>query len=260
MSEPSPSSPSILHRLFHPLHLGMAPGFDRHAGWVRSLPQLFRTPGGVVLRNARNEIREMEHDGVTFVVKSFAVPNIVNRVVYGIFRPSKAKRSFDYARLLNRAGVGSPPPVAWLTERSGFLFSRSYFVSLKSACPYTFQHFLDGLVPYGEDAVLQAVGRATARLHQAGMYHKDYSPGNILLGLQEDGRIRVELVDLNRMRLGPVGLERGCRNFDRLPATARMHRVLAEAYAQVRGYEAGACFARMRHYRTALAGTDDELN
>lgn len=255
------SSPVVgrLHRLFHPLRCEVAPGFGRHTAWVRTLPQLFSSECGVVLRNARNEIRELEHAGDTLVVKSFAVPNIVNRLVYGILRPSKAQRSFDYARRLNRAGIGSPTPVAWLTERAGLLFARSYYVSLKSVCPYTFQHFLDGLVPYEESAVLEAVAYTTARMHQADMYHKDYSPANILLGQQDGGGILVELVDLNRMHLGPIGLERGCRNFDRLPATARMHRLMAAAYARTRGFDTDTCFRLMQAARTALAGHNDEL-
>ncbi|MBF1075445.1 MAG: glycosyltransferase family 2 protein, partial [Prevotellaceae bacterium] len=47
---------------------------------------------------------------------------------------------------------------------------------------------------------------------------------------------------LNRMRLGTVSLERGCANFDRLEATPRQQRIMAEAYAAARGFDAETVF------------------
>ncbi len=52
----------------------------------------------------------------------------------------------------------------------------------------------------------------------------------------------MELIDLNRMRLGTVTLERGCANFDRLEATERQQRIMAEAYAAARGFDIETVF------------------
>ena len=66
--------------------------------------------------------------------------------------------------------------------------------------------------------------------------------------------MRLDIVDLNRMDIGPIDMEKGCKNFERLPATAHMHRVMAEAYAKARGYDAEACYRLMRHFRSTQPG------
>ena len=73
------------------------------------------------------------------VVKSFRTPNIINRWVYGVFRPSKAKRSFEHAQMLLDIGVGTPRPVGYLNIRKGLMFDRSYYVTYASECPHTYE-------------------------------------------------------------------------------------------------------------------------
>ena len=219
-----------IYRLLHPRSYRVAAGFGDLTTFVKALPYLFSVGEGRLLKKDRNEIREMSYRGRTLIVKSFAVPNIVNRLVYGLLRPSKAKRSFDYAMLLQERGIGTPTPVAWLTERRGLLFTRSYYVSLKSECEYTFQDVLDGRLD--SDDALEAVSRTTARLHDAGMMHKDYSQGNILIGLTERGEARIELVDLNRMRFfRKISVERGLQNlFERLHVGVRGRELMERTY------------------------------
>ena len=57
----------------------------------------------------------------------------------------------------------------------------------------------------------------------------------------DDGKISVELIDLNRLRFHPVSLEEGCRNFERLPMTPDMLKTTAEAYAAARGADPQEC-------------------
>ena len=44
------------------------------------------------------------------------------------------------------------------------------------------------------------------------------------------------------MRLGKVSLELGCAAFDRLEVDTSQQRVIAEVYAQMRGFDVEACF------------------
>ena len=74
-----------------------------------------------------------------------------------------------------------------------------------------------------------------------------------------DGSAKIEIVDLNRMYIGHIGLRRGCRNFERLPATPQMHRYMAEEYAKVRGFDAEKCFQLMSYYRSRQSGKIDNL-
>ena len=220
--------------------------------FMLSIPERFEAGEGIVVYKGRNELRRMSCGGHDLVVKSFHRPNVINRFVYGVFRPSKAKRSYEHACMYLAIGVGTPFPVGYLNVRRGMLFDRSYYVSLASTCPYVYNDLFYRHFDYA-DEVVRAVGRVTAALHEHGYAHKDYGRGNILFQKTEDG-VKIEIVDLNRMYIGPIGMKKGCKNLERLPATPHMHRLLAEEYAAARGFDAEECFKLMEHYRSTQPG------
>lgn len=206
------------------------------AGFVASLPERFERGEGEVIYDGRNQLRRFVVEGHRLIVKSFRVPNLVNRIAYGWLRASKAQRSFEYATRLRSIDIDSPAPVGWIAERSGLLFGRSYYACLESTLPYTYKDIMAGtLSPDLEHSALEAIGRTTARLHEAGMTHKDYSRGNILFGSAADGSISVEIIDLNRIRFGAVSIEAGLANlFERLPVTPEQHKIMESAYREAR--------------------------
>lgn len=238
-----------IYRLFHPRKVFVSKEYSGLTDYVKALPVLFRQEKGTVIYKGRNELREMNWNGTSVVVKSFRVPNLVNRIAYGLFRSSKAQRSFEYAEMLRREGIGSPAPVAYYTERNGLLFTRSYYVSLKSGCPYSYVNLMRGDYP-GQEEILRAIARTTAALHERGYLHKDYSRGNILFRRTEQG-IEVEIIDLNRIRFREVSMEEGCRNFERLPGTPEMFAILADEYAKARGFDAKECLNLILKYNNA---------
>ena len=69
--------------------------------------------------------------------------------------------------------------------------------------------------------------------------------------------IKLEIVDLNRMDIGPLDIKAGCKNLERLPATPQMHRWLAEEYAQARGMDTEECYQLMVAYRSTQPGKID---
>ena len=146
--------------------------------------------------------------------------------------------------------------MAWLDQRNGLLLDKSYYVSLLSDCPYRYEALFEQPFPCREQ-VLRAIGRQTAVLHEHGYAHKDYGRGNILFNPQPDGSVKLEVVDLNRMHLGKIGLKDGCRNFCRLPATVQMHRWMAEEYAKARGFDADTCYELIAAYRHADKGDEE---
>lgn len=98
-----------------------------------------------------------------------------------------------------------------------------------------------------------------ARLHVDTVYaHKDYGRANILFQKTPNG-ITIEIVDLNRMYIGPIDMKTGCKNFERLPATPQMHRWMAEEYAKARNFDVEKCFELMRAYRSVQPGKIDNL-
>lgn len=236
--------------------LELLPAYAALNDFILSLPQRFREGEGTLIHNGRNQLRRISYEGVDYVVKSFRRPNVVNRWVYGTLRASKAKRSLNNALLLQSFGIGTPQPVGYLNIRHGLSFGESYFVTIASTCPYRYEDLFTHNFPYA-DKVLRAIGELTALLHSNRLAHKDYGRANILFEELPDGQIRLELVDLNRMYHGELDITKGCKNFERLPATPHMHKLLAEGYATARGFDAEECFRLMQQFRSTQPGKID---
>lgn len=228
-----------ISRIIHPRRVFVGDDFQDLSSFVRVLPVHFEN-GGTLIYEGRNKLKEFEIHGRKLIVKSYQLPHLINRIVYNSFRASKARRSYQYAQMLRKAGIGSPAPVGFYSTGTWLLFGRSYFVSLKSECPYTYRNLLEETFTGDKEKVLRAIACTTAALHENGFLHKDYSGGNILFRETDKG-IEVEIIDLNRMRFGKVDIETGCKNFERLPGTHEMFVILADEYAKVRGFDADRC-------------------
>lgn len=230
-----------LRRFFFPQPVTVSRSFESLQGFVALLPAYFRTRvEGRVIYRGRNELREFDCGGHKVVVKAFCKPSFINRIAYGVFRKSKAQRSFEYAMLLRSHGIGSPAPIGWTSRRCALLFADSYYASLRSELPYTYIDLMtEGRVPEAE-TLLREVGRVAGRMHNLGMIHRDFSRGNLLVGMV-GGKPCVEVIDLNRIRFHAISKAEGLAGFSRLPATPAMKRAMAEGYAEVRGYDVEEC-------------------
>ena len=229
------------------------PQFQELSTFVASIPSRMERGEGEVIYKGRNELRKMEYQGRWYVVKSFRKPHLLNQLVYGIgLRASKAKRAYLNGCALLDIGVPNPQPIGYIEVRPFVLLSQSYFVSALSDCPYTWKDITDGTLPCTE-AVCREVGRITALLHNHQLALKDHSRGNILFKVVKD-KVQLQLVDLNRMYHGKIDMQRGCKNFDRLPATPQMQRWMAEAYAAERGMDVAQCYALICAFRKKQEG------
>lgn len=246
----------MLDNLTHHRTIYVNPDYNDVAEFMETLPERFDAGEGEVIYKGRNEVRLMKWGERNLVVKSFTKPYIINRIAYGILRGSKAKRSYLNAMSFLSIGVGSPHPVAYMDVRDGILLDKSYYVSLMSPCPYVYVDLFSTQSEYCE-AVCREIGRITAILHNNGFAHKDYSRRNILFKIQEDGKVYLEIVDLNRMTKGKIDFRDGCKNFERLPATPQMQRWMAEEYAAGRGFDADECYKLIVDFRKKDKGTEE---
>ena len=219
------------------------PDFFLLSDFVFSLPVVFDKEG-VTIYKGRNELKSFCVGGVEYIVKSYMTPIWVNRVIYGFLRESKAARAYGNALKLLRAGVGTPLPVGYVETRHNFLLNKSYFVSLKSDCTYEYRDFAKQKFE-NQTAILEAIARTTARLHDNGFLHKDYSGGNILFKETAQGVI-VEIIDLNRMSFGEIDIKKGCKNFERLDGDAKMLTIMGKEYAAARGFNEEECIALIK--------------
>ena len=215
------------------------PAYESLDEFVYNLPDIFEHEGKTI-HALRNTLKTFEVKGYKIVVKSFHKPNLINRLIYGNFRKSKAHRSYEYALKLIGLGIGTPIPIGFYEQKCVFLFSRSYYASLQSACTHQFTDLISNPGFPEKESVLKAIGNFTAFIHEKGICHKDYSAGNLLFK-KNGGNIEIELIDLNRIEFGTVDMEKGCRNFERLNIDAESLEIMAREYAVARGFDQQAC-------------------
>ena len=134
--------------------------------------------------------------------------------------------------------------MAYIEERNALhLLRQCYFVSIQ--CPYSHLLYEMGdAQPRVYEPMAQALARFAAHMHEQEVLHRDFSPGNILweYGQQDDKTsFRFSIVDINRMRFGPVSMADGARSFARLWGPKRFIQLLVEEYARQRGFDPAAC-------------------
>ncbi len=76
----------------------------------------FEFEGEPLDNGERNSIKIFDLKDKKLNIKSFKVPNVINRITYRFFRKSKAERSFKYAQYLLSKNIGTPTPYAYAEE------------------------------------------------------------------------------------------------------------------------------------------------
>ncbi len=129
----------------------------------------------------------------------------------------KALRSFATARALLARSLPTPEPLA--AEVVG---QESWYVARRvegaSQIRAWFLHRDDPRrppppLPFSFEEVVEALGKLGRRMHDAGVFFRDFTDGNVLVTDQE-GTLRLWLVDLNRARVGEVPVPRLLRYRD----------------------------------------------
>ncbi len=223
--------------------LTVNPKYESLRTFLERIPTLFDHEGREIY-NDRNIIKVIDApDGTALNVKRYCVPKGPNWLVYSLgIRKPKGLRAFRYPRRLMAAGIDTPEPVAYIEERHRALLGYSFLISVQCDYEHTLKDVGNAKVGTYE-ALAEALGRFTATMHDKHVMHRDYSPGNVLYHVDEDGHYHFSLVDINRMHFGPVGERRGCLNFIRLWGPKRFFVLLVRAYAEARGFDTDACVA-----------------
>ena len=212
-----------------PLHYHRS--WSRIINFFRSEKQVgnyFDWEKGEIIYAKRNTLRRYNH----FISKQFATPSLWRGIIYGWFCPSKAKRSFEYAHRLDTL---TPQPIAYREVRYCGVLRESWYVCQKSECKYTFNDLIHNKTFPNRELILQAIGRFTAELYLRGVFHQDYSGGNILFN--EDGS-KIEIIDLNRIKFyHKMPLKKGLQLFERLNIDKEALSILGATFAQPLGLD-----------------------
>lgn len=149
-------------------------------------------------------------DDLTFFVKRHLTPDIRSRLRLWL-RSNKARSEFTLARAIARRGADSVAPLALGEPASRWASGESFFLThaLEDVEP-----LLDFLLRLRAEPsprrharlrleLARCFGAWVARLHQAGIRHNDLHAGNILVRVEPAETLRLFLVDLEAVRLGP---------------------------------------------------------
>lgn len=201
-----------------------------------------------VYRNRRNRIYKIDFKNRSYNIKAFKIPGLINSIVYTTFRRSKARRSYENARRLSELGLDTPKPYAYIEVRNGLRLHESYYIC---------EHIIADDMREWEHKpdsghLVMALAKEMARLHKAGVLHKDFSPGNILYTGNSEKGYRFYYVDLNRMRFGVKSKKAFMGNFRSInldeKETARLGRHYGEASGLDPEKTAGEAVRQLRRY------------
>lgn len=205
--------------------------YNNHQSEIEDLIRNFSNEGELFGKGERNKIKLFQLDDKVINIKSFKVPNFVNKIAYKFFRQSKAERSFKYAQFLIANNIGTPYPIAYAANSSN-LFRDSYYVSEHLKYDLTFRELVSQPNYPDHEAILRAFTKFTYKLHEKGIEFLDHSPGNTLIQLN-NGDYKFYLVDLNRMNFKNLRFENRMKNFSRLTPKKEMIKVMADEYSKL---------------------------
>lgn len=185
-----------------------------------------------IYRGARNTLyKVLSEVDKTLCVKHFRKAKFPNSYIYTTVRHSKARRSFEHAERLLQEGFLTPQPIAWSERRHGLKLLESYYI-----CEYL---DLPNIRDWGKmsdaDALIDALGAYMVSLHRAGIFHRDFSPGNILVDRLPNGKYQFYLVDINRMNFGVTDRKKLMSMFRSISLEPEETQRLAHAYAKASG-------------------------
>ena len=158
--------------------------------------------------------------------------------------------------------------MAYIEDRNAIgLLRQCWFVSIQ--CPYSHLLYeMGNATPDVYEPMAIALARFAAHMHQQEVLHLDFSPGNILWEGHTPAThhpspttlssfhpftfspFHFSIVDINRMRFGPVSMKDGCKSFVRLWGPKRFIQLLVEEYARQRGFDPETCVKITMQERT----------
>jgi len=207
--------------------------FSTLKDFTLSLPNTFNKVGSII-QDSRNVIKLVNTPYGNVVIKNFKGMYFFNRLAYSLFRRSKASRSYRYADILRANGIITPTNIAWVNRYTFGLLMESFYVSIYY--PYPTLNELLSTAAYADEGkrkeVLDELAAFSIHLHYLGIYHADFSTGNILV-IEKDGGYEFGMVDLNRIRFGKVRYRKGLQSFDKLGLSTTDLDTLIREYARL---------------------------
>ena len=214
--------------------------FLQYSSFIETIPLRITRGEGQMLYHGRNEVWKIINNGLSYVVKIFKRVNDEQQIVYTLFRPSKAVRSFHIAKEFRSRGIRTPHEIAYIEIYERGLFSMGYFIS-EEAKGIEVSH---GLLERGiiNEPLAKAVIQHVIAMHSKGVLHGDLNLNNILYEQQLDGTYVFTMVDVNSSMLieGWPDDNQCLRNIVRITYNSELYKYLVRSYAELRGWDANS--------------------
>ncbi|SFV63651.1 FIG00388958: hypothetical protein [hydrothermal vent metagenome] len=212
---------------------------NRYNALLKNIQNQFNTSSNSI-HKARNEIKIINYENQEFVIKSFKIPHLLNKIVYTFFRDSKAKKSYENSiKIINFV----PKPIGYIEFKKFGLIHDSYFVSENFNFDFTIREPLLDENFEDKERIFKEFAYFTQQLHKHNIYHLDYSPGNILIKKVE-GQFIFKIVDINRMQFKELTLEDRLKNFAKLWAKDEDLEVIVREYATLINEDKELCIKK----------------
>lgn len=203
----------------------------------------FDNSGEKFIEGERNQIKVFKIGENQINIKSFKIPNKFNQLVYRYFRPSKAKRSFEFANLLLQKGIGTPRPVAFQENFGDFGLQKSFYASIHQEYDLTYRELVEVKDFPDKENILRQFTRFCFNMHQQGIEFKDHSPGNTLIKKIDEKKYEFFLVDLNRMKFHhSMDIALRMKNLSKLTPKKEMVGIMADEYAKMSNHQSDELF------------------
>lgn len=223
------------------------PKYQHLLEWLHRIPTDFDFVGNVIY-SGRNIVKSIvAPDGQRLCVKRYHVPLLFNRIAYTFLRSPKALRAYSNGLEIIHRGFETPTPIAYILNFKNGLLSDSYLITEMSEYSGIMRNFSLNYTPDLEN-IIRPFARFTAALHNSGILHLDYSPGNILYEKKLDGW-HFSIIDINRLKFQSIDMVTGCKNIQRLAADTHFFEVFAEEYAKARHFDTMQCLSLILKYR-----------
>jgi len=216
------------------MHSEFSPEYKKYEQQLSYFVENYDQTGIPFGHQDRNSLKRFDLEGKEIIIKSFKIPNIVNKVVYKFFRKSKAQRSFEFAHVLLKKGIKTPYPIAYFEEKSKVFFRNSFYISEHLKYDLTYRELIHDPKFPNRYEILKQFTRFTFQLHENGIEFLDHSPGNTLIIVNSETDYDFYLVDLNRMNFhDEMDYQTRIKNFARLTPDKNMVHAMSAEYARL---------------------------
>ncbi len=214
----------------------IAEQYKKYTDFINSIPSLFNTDTGEVLKDKRNSVRRLKHDGLTFIAKRYKRVNWIQSFIYTNFRRTKAKRAYLFADEFRKRGVNSPRAVAYMEDYERGRFTVGYFVYEESNGKEVFQELVkkENFDHKLADAVIDYI----VFMHSRGVLHGDLNSANFLYTIDTNGKYHFDMIDTNRSHFckGWPTDKQCLENLKRFTHRRDLYEYVVRGYAQRRGW------------------------